>query len=110
MYLVKGMGLIAGILLLVAPAWYAQDAPKQFPPRIIKVDVDLVLVTATVTDAQNRFVTGLGAEHFQIWEDKVEQKIEYFTSEDTPVSLGIVFDISGSMKEKLSAARDAAVT
>jgi Ca-activated chloride channel family protein len=74
------------------------------------VDVDLVLVNATVTDPQNRYVTGLEQGHFQIWEDKVEQEIAYFSSEDVPLSVGIIFDISGSMKDKLSVARDAAVT
>ena len=76
----------------------------------IKVDVELVLINATVTDSQNRYVQGLKAEHFQIHEDKIEQKIEYFSTEDQPVSVGIILDASGSMKESISAARDAAVT
>jgi Ca-activated chloride channel homolog len=76
----------------------------------LKVDVDLVLVNATVTDTLNRYVSGLSQEHFQIWEDKLEQKIAYFSSEDVPVSLGVIFDVSGSMKDKISTARDAAVT
>jgi Ca-activated chloride channel family protein len=78
--------------------------------QTIKVDVDLVLVNATVTDSLNRYVSGLGQEHFQIWEDKLEQKIAYFSAEDVPVSLGVIFDVSGSMKDKISTARDAAVT
>ena len=110
MHLAMRIGLIAVVLLLVAPAWYAEDKQKEPSAPTIKVDVDLVLVTATVTDPQNRYVTGLSSEHFQIWEDKVEQKIDYFSSEDTAISLGMVFDISGSMEEGLSAARDAAVT
>jgi Ca-activated chloride channel homolog len=55
-------------------------------------------------------VSGLEQEHFQIWEDKIEQKIEYFSSEDVAMSLGMIFDVSGSMKDKISTARDAAVT
>src|SRR4029453_7505244 len=78
--------------------------------RSIKVDVELTLVNATVTDPQNRIVTGLEREHFELWEDKIAQQIEYFSSEDVPLSLGIIFDVSGSMKDKLSVARDAAVT
>jgi Ca-activated chloride channel family protein len=78
--------------------------------QTIKVDVDLVLVNATVTDSLNRYVSGLGQEHFQIWEDKLEQKIAYFSAEDVPISLGVIFDVSGSMKDKISTARDAAVT
>jgi len=90
----------------------AADKPKASPqdPNRLKVDVDLVLVNATVTDPQNRYVTGLEKEHFQIWEDKLEQKIEYFSAEDVEISLGVIFDVSGSMKDKISTARDAAVT
>jgi Ca-activated chloride channel family protein len=76
----------------------------------LKVDVDLVLVNASVTDSLNRYVTSLEAQHFQIWEDKVEQKIEYFSSEDVPISIGIIFDVSGSMKDKIKTAQLAAGT
>jgi len=85
----------------------ANSADKE---QTLKIDVDLTLVNATVTDALNRYVSGLEQEHFQIWEDKIEQKIEYFSSEDVPTSLGMIFDVSGSMKDKISTARDAAVT
>src|SRR5262245_25481746 len=78
--------------------------------QTLKVDVDLTLINATVTDPLNRYVSGLEQEHFQIWEDKIEQKIAYFSSEDVPMSLGMIFDVSGSMKDKISTARDAAVT
>jgi Ca-activated chloride channel family protein len=100
--------------LMVARAGRAQKAQETSTDKgqtqTLKVDVDLVLVNATVTDSLNRYVSGLGQEHFQIWEDKLEQKIEYFSSEDNPVSLGVIFDVSGSMKDKISTARDAAVT
>ena len=75
--------------------------------KSLKVDVDLVMVNVTVTDA-NRFVTDLKAENFQLFEDKIEQKIRYFSSEVAPVSLGIIFDISHSMEKKIGFARDAA--
>ena len=65
--------------------------------RAIRVDVDLVLVNVSVSDSRNRFVQGLSKEHFKVWEDKVEQEIATFSNEDTPVSLGIVLDKSGSM-------------
>ena len=109
--------IIIGItLILTAFAGlrvHAQNPPKPpgaAPNQTIKVDVDLVRVNATVTDAQNRVITGLEKGHFRVWEDKLEQKIETFSTEDEPVSLGIVFDVSGSMKDKISTARDAAVT
>src|SRR5215831_5855834 len=80
------------------------------PAQSLKVDVDLVLVNATVTDPLNRYVTSLEASHFQITEDKVEQKIEYFNAEEVPISIGIIFDVSGSMKDKIATARQAANT
>jgi Ca-activated chloride channel family protein len=76
----------------------------------LRVDVDLVLVNATVTDSSNRYVNGLGQDYFQIWEDKIEQQVEYFSAENVPVSVGIIFDVSGSMEDNLAIARDAAST
>jgi Ca-activated chloride channel family protein len=78
--------------------------------QTLKVDVDLVLVNATVTDSLNRYVSGLEPSHFQIWEDKVEQKVSYFNAEDVPISIGLIFDVSGSMKDKIGTAREAAAT
>src|SRR5215475_15821619 len=88
----------------------AQEPPSAAKTQTLKVDVDLVLVNATVSDAQGRMVTGLSREQIQIWEDKVEQKIEYFSAEDIPLSIGLIFDATGSMKDKISTARDAATT
>jgi Ca-activated chloride channel family protein len=101
--------LAIAAFMLVAVVAYSQDM-RQALNQTLKIDVDLVLINATVTDPQNRYVTGLEGEHFQIFEDRLEQDIEYFSAEDVPLSLGIVFDVSGSMKDKLSIARDAAVT
>jgi Ca-activated chloride channel homolog len=77
-------------------------------PVDIRVDKTLVLVNVTVTDPLNRFVTGLEKEHFKLYEDKVEQVISQFTSEDAPISIGLVFDTSGSMGSKLQKSRQAA--
>jgi Ca-activated chloride channel family protein len=77
--------------------------------KALKVDVDLVMVNVAVTDSDGRPVTDLKAESFQLFEDKIEQKVRYFSSEGAPVSLGIIFDISHSMEKKLSFAKDAAV-
>ena len=100
--------LTIAAFMLVAAVAYSQDM-RQALNQTLKIDVDLVLINATVTDPQNRYVTGLDGEHFEIFEDRVEQEIQYFSAEDVPLSLGIVFDVSGSMKDKLSIARDAAV-
>lgn len=75
----------------------------------IRVDTTLVQINVTVTDPLNRFVTGLEKEHFRLFEDKVEQKILDFSSEDAPLSVGLVFDTSGSMGPKLQKSREAAV-
>ena len=75
----------------------------------IKVDIDLVMVNVAVTDTDNHVITDLKPENFQLFEDKIEQKIQYFSSEVAPLSLGIVFDVSHSMEDKLELARAAAV-
>lgn len=62
----------------------------------------------TVTDPLNRFVTGLEKEHFRLFEDKIEQTIRDFSSGEAPLSIGLVFDTSGSMGPKLQTSRQAA--
>ncbi|MEO8025862.1 MAG: VWA domain-containing protein [Bryobacteraceae bacterium] len=73
----------------------------------IRIDTTLVLIPVAVTDPLNRFVTGLEKEQFKIFEDKIEQEIKQFSSEDAPLSVGIVFDTSGSMGNKLQKSRQA---
>jgi Ca-activated chloride channel homolog len=73
----------------------------------IRVDTTLVLIPVSVTDPASRFVTGLDKENFKLFEDKVEQEISQFSSEDAPLSVGIVFDTSGSMGAKLQRSRQA---
>jgi Ca-activated chloride channel family protein len=75
----------------------------------MKVDVDLVLVPVTITDPMNRLVTGLEKDNFQVYEDKQPQEIRHFSSEDAPISLGVIFDMSGSMSNKIEKAREAVV-
>src|SRR5580692_8672995 len=75
----------------------------------IKVDVDLTLVNVTVTDPLDRLVTGLEREHFRVFENGIEQEVLTLSSEDVPVSIGLVFDMSGSMSDKVEKAREAAV-
>ena len=102
--------VLIAVILLFGLIGYAQSTQKSVPHQSIKVALDVVLVPVTVADSQNRPVEGLHVENFHIWEDKVEEKIQYFSSEDTPVSLGLVFDTSGSMSTTLNAARSAATT
>jgi len=104
--------IFAGAALLYMTLSCAYSAPQDVPKvRSLNVDVDLVLLNATVTDSvRNRIVNGLEKKDFQVWEDKVEQKITTFSSEDVPVSVGIIFDVSGSMKDKIASAQRAAST
>jgi Ca-activated chloride channel family protein len=75
----------------------------------LKVDVNLVLVSVTITDPMNRLVTGLDKENFLVFEGKDQQDIRHFSSEDAPVSIGVIFDMSGSMASKIERAREAVV-
>jgi hypothetical protein len=72
----------------------AQDESQGFR---FKSGVELINVTATVTDARGRFVPGLKKEDFLLYEDGRQQPITHFSAERVPVSLGIVLDTSGSM-------------
>lgn len=74
----------------------------------LRIDTNLVLIPVTVTTPLNQFVTGMEKENFRLFEDKVEQEISYFASFDAPLSVGLVFDASGSMGSKLSKSRQAA--
>lgn len=78
------------------------------PMPNLRVDSNLVLVPVTVCDPMNRPVTGLEREHFRILDNKVEQTITQFAMEDEPLAVGLVFDTSGSMGDKLRRSRMAA--
>jgi Ca-activated chloride channel family protein len=86
----------------------AGDKARKSDQRI-KVDVDLVLVNTTVTDPYNRLVTGLERENFRVYEDNQEQELVHFSSEDVPISIGVILDLSGSMTNKVDKARLAAL-
>jgi Ca-activated chloride channel family protein len=73
----------------------------------LRVDVNLVQVPMTVTDPMNRLVTGLEKENFTLYDNNVGQTIRYFSSEDAPLTIGIIFDLSGSMSSKFARARKA---
>jgi Ca-activated chloride channel homolog len=85
----------------------APAGPQSVPGPTLRVYTTLVLIPVSVTDAQNRFVLGLQKEDFQLFEDGVKQDIANFSSEDAPLSVGLVFDESGSMNYKLQTSRDA---
>ena len=88
-----------------------KDTPGQVikPGQMLKMDVDLALVNVTVTDPYNRLVTGLDQDNFRVFEDNVEQEVVTFSAEDVPISIGVIFDLSGSMANKVGKAREAAL-
>ena len=92
-----------------------EDVKRDTPGLVLKpgqtmhMDVDLALVNVTVTDPYNRLVTGLDTDNFRVFEDNVEQELVTFSSEDVPISIGVIFDFSGSMANKISKAREAAI-
>src|ERR1700674_288071 len=74
----------------------------------IIINTDLITFTVTVTDLYGRFVSGLGKNAFTIFDDKKKQEITNFSDDDAPVSVGVVFDLTGSMSgEKVKRAREA---
>jgi Ca-activated chloride channel family protein len=77
--------------------------------RPIHVDVDLALVNVTVADPYDRLVTGLEPDNFRLFENNVEQEIVNFSSEDVPISIGVILDHSGSMSNKLGKAKEAVI-
>jgi len=74
---------------------------------LIRRDVDLVMVPVTITDTTGRLVTGLQKQNFKVFEEKQKQEIRSFSNEDTPISVGIVLDTSGSMETKIARAKEA---
>jgi Ca-activated chloride channel family protein len=119
--------LVLCVAALCASPWlvsgsFAQiptTAPPPLPPgqgpnsgqgSTIKVDVGLVVLHTSVIDDRGKFADGLKAENFRVFEDKVEQKLATFKREDVPVSMGLVIDNSGSMREKRPRVNEAALT
>jgi len=95
----------------IVPRVMASGGPKSVArealSHVIKTDVKLVLVPVSVTDPNQRLVTGLRAENFEVFEGKKPQEIRHFSSEDVPASIGIILDSSGSMVNKMERVRDA---
>ncbi len=92
-----------------------EPRPRPAPPDdsragqpTLRVDTSLVLIPVTVTDPLNRPVTGLERENFRLTDDRAEQTITQFAMDDSPVAVGLVFDTSGSMGNKLDRSRMAA--
>lgn len=116
--LLLSASVLASALAVPVPALAQEAGPKLqqsvrkkpreehgHPGRTIKVDVNLVLVPVTVTDDRGRVVSGLRRDNFSIYDDKQQRAIMSFSNEDAPFSVGLVFDTSGSMRDKMDKAR-----
>jgi Ca-activated chloride channel family protein len=108
------LALISGLALAQTnPEQKSPDATsaaagsQQGPEATFRAYTDLVVIPVTVTDTLNRFVLGLQKEDFHLFEDGVEQNVAHFSGEDAPLSVGVLFDESGSMAYKLRTSRDA---
>ena len=115
--------VLSFLLSLLAVATSAQlpfpPPPQPLPPgqasgreqgSTIKVNVSLVVLHTTVLDDRGRFVDGLKQEDFRVFENKVEQQLSVFRREDVPVTIGLVIDNSGSMRDKRPRVNEAALT
>lgn len=113
----KTGAMILALALLAAGAAVGPAAARQgatgtqtqeADERPLVVNADLVTVTVTVTDGEGRHVAGLGKTAFAVTDDKVPQEITFFADEDEPASVGVLFDVSGSMSgDKIERAREA---
>ena len=90
------------------PSSVQQKSTSDFGQGPVITNTDLITVTVTVTDTYGRYVSGLGKGAFTILDEKKPQEITYFSDDDSPVSVGVIFDVSGSMGgDKIKRARDA---
>jgi Ca-activated chloride channel homolog len=116
----RAIALCAGGFVLLTLPFLGQDvtitprpaktAPKEElqRPADIRINSNLVLIPVTVNDVLNRPVSGLEKENFQVFDEKLPQKITTFAMDDEPIAAGLVFDTSGSMGDKLRLSRMAA--
>jgi Ca-activated chloride channel family protein len=99
--------LIACCVLAFSVCAESPDRPAESRP-VLRADCDLVLIPVHVTTTVGRSVTTLRRTDFRLSDDNVEQAIQQFSHEDAPVSIGLLFDTSGSMRTKMQKASEAA--
>src|SRR5579863_7141595 len=94
------------LLLLLATG--ELDAQRTATASTFSASAQMVLVPVTVTDHNGKTIEGLRAQDFSIFDNQASQQIVSFASEDTPCSVGLVLDVSGSMQKTLGSAKDLA--
>lgn len=92
-------------LVLFAATSSGQVPTRRNPPEALRVNVNLVMVPVTVTDRNGKIISGLDRSRFKVFDEGVPQPIVSFSTEDLPASIGLVLDVSGSMKQSLATAR-----
>jgi Ca-activated chloride channel family protein len=115
----RSISILAGVVCLTAGLLNGQQPrvaiePRQKPESAkpnasLRIDVNEVTIPVTVTDISGQPVTGLPSEAFHIFEDGVEQPKAHLSQDDAPLSIGLLFDASASMKAKLDQSRQAVV-
>src|SRR5215204_3030489 len=100
---------ILAALLLVFSFSFLFSIHAQDDDDVVKVDSSIVVLNATITDAAGNHVSGLRQNQFSVFENGVEQEIGFFAAEDTPFAAVILLDTSGSMEQRVSMARSAAI-
>jgi len=107
---------VCGVLLGGCASAFGQHSPPSGSKTkpiinqqsiVVRERTELVNLTVAVTDRDGRAVAGLAPRDIEVYEDKVKQEIEHYSADDAPVSVGVIFDTSGSMRDKLDQARDA---
>jgi Ca-activated chloride channel family protein len=96
-------------LLLALPSYSDAQQSQQADEDVVRINTDLVVLNATVVDAEGRYVHGLRRSDFKVLEDGREQTLSDFSIEETPFAAAVLLDTSGSMRERLSLARSAAI-
>src|SRR5262245_13832869 len=91
--------VLVGVITTALTLHQQRDSKQlpQNPQDKIVINTKLVNLTVSVNDKLGRFVTGLTKENFEIFDDSVKQDIAFFSDDDAPISLGIVYDVSSSM-------------
>jgi len=103
------LSLILLFLLLTPVASPAQQAQEDEDGDVVRVNTDLVILNVTVVDGAGRYVHGLRGSDFKLFEDGQEQTIASFSTEETPFAAAVLLDTSGSMENRISVARSAAI-
>lgn len=104
--LLFAVALSAQIPAVITPRPSRADSQAKASSGILRVDSSLVVIPAWVTNTSGASVTSLTKEDFRVTEDNVEKNIDYFIKDDAPLSVGLLFDASGSMKAKMDKASE----